>query len=275
MMINLRKIKVYRQSPESFMRTVARGVTILGLTLGLGTGFILANVFYRSESERVGLQSQTPVSASLVNTQPSVQKNTVEESLTEGELQQAIESAERDQNNLQLQRKLGLALFHYALLEQRSDLLPDVIRLLERAEQKASSKDKELYQTLGDAMFVWASQKELGKMPLARAAYQKALEVEPKDADLLVSIGLTFFNEVPPKPAAAIEKYIQALRFNPNHEKGLESLTIALIKIHKTAEAALALEKLHQVNPQNEFLDDLQTSLNQQQLAINKLNNNS
>jgi tetratricopeptide (TPR) repeat protein len=265
----------------SFMGVAGLRTLTLGLIFGLIIGFILANIIYRTngaEQPRLSLQTQnqSKPTGAVSNSQEGSggaadasenQLDDSENTLTVDELHQAVIKADGDKDNLQLQRDLGIALFRYAVLEQKTDLLPDAVRLLERAATKTFVKDKELHETLGDALFVLAQLEESSKMPLARAAYQKALEIEPKNEDLLVNIGLTYFFEQPPNPPAAIKQYKQALEFQPFNEKALESLTIALLALRQTAKAAESLKKLQQVNPQNNHINDLQTQVNQLELT--------
>jgi tetratricopeptide (TPR) repeat protein len=254
-----------------------------GLIIGISLGFVLANTFYRANGAEKGslsllTQVQTGTSAPLINSSQQTiepaksanQTNRNENILSADELHHAIVKADADKGNLPLQRNLGIALFRYAALEQKTDLLPHAVRLLKRADQESFLKDKELHEVLGDALFVLAQQGEPQKMSLAREAYRKALRIDPKNPDLIVNIGLTYFLEQPSNPSAAILLYNQALSLHPTlegNEKALENLTIALLSLGQTVKAAQTLKELQLVNPQNKAISDLQTQITQRQLT--------
>ncbi len=246
----------------------------LTLILGLSLGFILANISFRfDEGRQPPLNSRTntqTVSPPFANKPQNSSQTTAapadpegSSSLSVSELRQAVDKADQDEKNLRLQRNLGIALFKYSALEHRVDFLPDAIRLMERAVRTPFSRDRELDETLGNALFVQAQQVEPDKMPLARQAYQRALQAEPGNADLIVNIGLTYFLEQPSDPAAAITQYNQALKIQPRSEKALENSVIALLALKQKVNAGETLQKLRQINPQNESLNDLQSQVNQ------------
>lgn len=261
------------------MRRISLRTLVLGLFLGSVSGFILANTIHRNDvgAERQGPRVQTKAQAPPFNqtanpeqsnnSRAAIENSENDNSLSPVELRQAIVKADENKDNHELQRNLGIALFKYAVLEQKTDLLPDAVRLLERADQKYLSKDRELFETLGNALFVLARQQEPEKMILARAAYQKAFQIEPKDAGLLVNIGLTYFYEEPSNPSAAIIQYKRALILQPLDEKALENLTRACLSLGQIAKARENLKRLQEINPQNKALDDLQTELSQQQIV--------
>ena len=251
---------------------------MLSLILGLSLGFILANISFRFAEGRqnfnLNLQTQAQINSAdsphKANKSDNLDKPSAPSavdsesgSLSINEVQQAIKKADQDVDNLQLQRDLGTALFRYSALEHRADFLPDAIRLMERADQKTFSEDKELHETLGNALFVEAQQVDSNKMSLARQSYQKALQIEPNNADLIVNIGLTYFFEHPSNPAAALTQYNQALKIQPRNEKALENLIVVLLALKQSLKANERFQELRQLNPDNQSLTDLQSQVNQ------------
>lgn len=250
---------------------------LIGLTFGLSSGFVLANVIDRTD-ERVTPKINLPAEQRLESSQSQV--NSSENSgpklvnsnagdankLSDEELHEVIARADKNKDDLKLQRNLGIALFKYASLEQNGELMLDVIRFLERADKKAFSKDKELYETLGDALFINGKQ-DNAQIHLAREAYLKGLKVDPQNADLKVNIGVTYFSQNPPNPSAALSQYNQALILDLSNERALENKIIALIALKKNSEARKNIKRLAQVNPRNSALNDLQTQINQTDLT--------
>ena len=240
----------------------------IGIIIGLTLGFVIANGFSRAELENRRLSAQArqapPVSP---QTQASPEQNGGER-LSVEELRQAVSKADADPTNSKLQRDLGIALYRYAGLEQNASLLIDAVRLLERAETaSAGGGDAELLATLGNAQFILARQSEPARMVKARAAYQKALKANPKNADLIVDLGLTYFFAEPSEPEQALKAYLQALEVNLSHERALESVVNAYLKIGDSKEASVYLDKLKTVNPNNLSLPDLQVQLAQSEVS--------
>lgn len=239
----------------------------IGIIVGLTLGFVIANGFSRAELENRRLSAQAgqapPVSPQA---QASPEQNGSER-LSVEELRQAVSRADANPNDVKLQRDLGIALYRYAGLEQNASLLVDSIRLLERAEAKAKADDTELLATLGNAQFILARQSEPARIIKARTAYQKALKANPKNADLIVDLGLTYFFAEPSEPQQALKAYLQALEANPSHERALESVVNAYLKVGNSREAAVYLDKLKAVNPNNFALSDLQVQLAQSEIA--------
>lgn len=250
------------------MKSGSIGYLLVGVISGLILGFILANGFSRAESENRRLANTAVKSAPATSPQIQTSDNTDRrETLSPDELRQAIAKADAEPQNLELQRNLGLALYRYAGMEQNSALLVDAVRLLERAAPKVSAADNEFFGTLGNAQFIMARRGEPQRMVQARAAYQQMLKSDPKNVDVLVDIGLTYFFDTPAQPQQALQFYSQALAVNSTHEGALENSIIAFIKLDKGSEAAAALEKLKAANPNNAALSDLQIQVAQLEIA--------
>ena len=249
---------------------------LIGTTIGLIAGFWAANAFYRSQAGQIPTaQTVAPINANQAVTtaaaQPqSSQTTAAVEKLSDDELRRAIAKVEQNPNDLKQHRDLGLNLYRYAALEQKVELLPDVIRLLERAQTAPEFADQTLLTTLGDAYFNLAREKDSAQMPKARAAYQKALKIKPNDADLLTDIGLTFYFARPSDTAAALDYFEQSLKINPRHERALENLITLQINAAKIAQAQENLIKLKQINRQNVLIADLETQLAQKSLESGK-----
>jgi tetratricopeptide (TPR) repeat protein len=251
------------------MRSGNFGYWLAGILLGLVAGFTLANSFYRAQLQAVNLNVEQAV-PNLVQPKGEVgtaNSNPDQLNLSDEELHQAIARADNNPEDLQLQRKLGLSLYRYAVLEQQSGILPDVIRILKRAEQDSLQKDSELFVTLGDALLVLGREGESQKIIEARSFYQKALQVEPKNADFFVGLGLTYLLAEPSNPSQALIQFQQALQLNSRHERALGNVVAAYLALKKDKEAADNLERLRQLNPQSTVLKDLQIQISQRQIS--------
>lgn len=250
------------------MRSFLGGTTVLGLGLGLAIGFGFANLSHRFESQT---QSQIiqlqPASPSKSPDPPTtVQDDRSDSILSREELEQSIANADNHRSDKKLQRDLGLALFRYAQLEGDTDLLSDVVRLLDRASQEKSLQNKDLYQTLGDSLFILAKKNDLKKILATRDAYKKALQLDSADADLLINIGLTFESQDPADYRMAIKQYNQALQLKQNYQKGLEFLARVLVKNREIAQAEIVAQKIKLLYPSSNALAELQASINQEKL---------
>lgn len=246
----------------------ALGNALGGIAVGLIFGFVLANGYARTEIERRRLtfNAQTTTKQDSVS---AVQDNEKDQNskLTLEELRLAIAHADKQPNNAKIQKEMGMALFRYASLEQNTELLFDAVRLMERAEVSGENLDTDFFKILGSANFILARSNKPENMLKALSAYQKAVRLNPKDLDLQVDLGMTYSFLQPPDLQSAVKVFSQNLKYNPNHERSLESLVRVLLEVRDDQNAEKNLEKLRHVNPSNSALNDLQTQLAQIRLS--------
>ncbi len=187
--------------------------------------------------------------------------------LTDEQLGNAVKQADADPSNVEIQNKVGQALYFYAWEKGNAQILPEVARILKRAH----ALDPKNYRTTviaGDAHFLLASRDgDAAPLGEARKFYEAALASQPGDAQVRTNLGRTYFFDKPPNPQRAVAEYRRALQSDPRQELALQSLAAALIETGGLEEAARRLEELEKVNPSNTELPGLRAQLEQKRNA--------
>lgn len=231
-------------------------ISIVAIIISFFGGFLLANALNRNELNTIRAEVER------LKTTPN---NNSEVSLSDEEIRQKIAEADKNPDNINFQKNLGLALYRYAAMKQDADLLAEVARLLARANQQ-DNQDYDVLITLGNSYFdIGYIKKENENLVKARDFYQKALAQKPNDVDVRTDLGLTYFLVNPPETDKALAEFQKSLQTNPKHEKTLQVLAQALISQNKAVEAEKYLKQLKEVNPENQFLPELETQLSQTQ----------
>jgi len=220
-------------------------VSIIAVLISFVGGFLLANALNKREldqlrSENARLQSEN-------------RKLT----LSDEEIQAKLAEADRRTDDFDFQKSLGIALYRYSIISQEPKYLPDVVRLLERANSSNPNDFETLVALAGVSFDLGQTKKDNLYYEKARKFYQEALKLRPKDADIQNSIGVTYLLSEPPDHEKAIIEFQKALKINPNHEKSLENLIRAYTAQGKNKEAEEAKNKLKQINPENQILKEL------------------
>lgn len=230
-------------------------LSIIAVIASFAGGFLVANSLNRREI--TALQNENE---NLKNAQTETERNNEEFSLTEAEIRQKIDEADRNPNNTAFQKNLGLALYNYASMKQNTDLLKEVSRLLNRVYDK-NPKDYETVVTLGNINFdIGYFNKSNEDFQMARSFYQKALEQKPNDSEVITDLGLTYFLADPPDFEAARADFQKSLQIEPKNEKTLQVMIETLVKAGKNAEAEKYIADLKEVNPKNDVLSNLNSS---------------
>ena len=229
---------------------------IAALLLGFIGGFLLANAINRSEM--AGLRAQAVQSTSSnSNTGSPAASDGSEPSLTDDEIRAKLAEADRNPSNFDYQKNLGTALYKYASMKDLPGLLPDTVRLLERADS-LNGKDLEVIVALGNAHFDQGFQKkDASEFQKARETYARALALHPDDADVQTDNAITWFVQPDPdypKAAAALEKIVAS---NPKHTRSLQFLAQTYIKLGRTADAQKILDKIKAIDPTDKSIADL------------------
>ncbi len=241
---------------------------LVGLLAGFMVGFLIANSVNHREGGAPGAKPAQP--GATAPAQNSDLSGTADGSdsprLSEAEVQKAIASGDQKPDDIEFQRKLGLALYRYASYTQDARYLPDVARFLKRAYD-ADPKDRDLTISLGNVLFDIAQKNDPSRFAEARIYYQHALEMKADDADVRTDLGLTYYFGKPSDPQRAIAEYRKALAVDARHEATLQNLAAALIVTGNQAEAEKRIAELQSVNPSNAALSDLRAQLAQSKNA--------
>lgn len=231
-------------------------ISLVAVIISFFGGFLLANALNRNELNTIRAEIER-----LKNSTP---QDKSEVSLSDEEIRQKIAEADKNPENFNFQKNLGLALYRYATMKQDAQLLAEIARLLTRANQQ-DAKDYEVLITLGNCYFdIGYIKKDNENLTKAREFYQKALSQKPNDVDVRTDLGLTYFLVNPPETDKALAEFQKSLQTNPKHEKTLQVTAQALLSQKKVAEAANYLTRLREVNPENQFLPELESQLSQQ-----------
>jgi tetratricopeptide (TPR) repeat protein len=241
---------------------VTRNILFLasGLFAGFIVGFILANSTSRRDVAVVaGPQAATAGAPSATNASGN---RTAAQQLSEKEIREAIQTTDARADDIELQKRFGLALYAYANQTRDPRYLPDAVRFLRRAVE-ANPGDRSTTVSLANALFDLGQLGDGGRFNEARGYYQKALEMEPNDVKVRTDLGLTYYFGEPPDPQSAIREYRKSLEIDARHEQTLQNLATALIKTGNRKEAEKTIETLRSVNPKNPALPDLEALLAQ------------
>lgn len=240
------------------MKTSSLIFSILAVILSFAGGFLIANSFNRSELESVRAENDR-----LKANVTEATNKSAEFTLSDDEIKARIAEADGNPTNLKFNRDLGIALYRYGVIKKDVPILSESVRLLSRVTE-ADSKDIEVALTMGHAHFDIATfGKEPARFKTAREIYTKALELKPRDGDVITDIALTYFLEEPPNLNAAATEFQNALAINPKNERALQFYTQTLWQTGKGVEATKALAKLKEVNSSNSAIPELETMLTQ------------
>lgn len=214
---------------------------------GLVAGFLLSNSINRNEMSSLRAENEL-----LKKERPA--PNPTEITLTDDEIAGTIRRAESNPGDAQAQRNIGVSLYRYGATKQDAELIRQSIRILERAASLRPD-DQDVNLTLGHAYFdVGYFTKNNEAFTEARKYYAKVLDAKPASPDVLVDFGLTYYLQTPPDYERSVEEFRRSLAADPKHEKTLQYMVQALIKLKKPAEASEFLQRLREVNPRNDSI---------------------
>jgi tetratricopeptide (TPR) repeat protein len=229
-------------------------ISIIAVLLSFIGGFLIANSINRLELEKLRGENER-----LKNEKRNGDANDVE--LSGPEIDSKIAEADRDPNNFQFQKNLGVALYRYGAMKQDADLVERSIRLLDRAAALDKS-DREVLVSLGNANFdLGYYRKQNEPLLRARELYGQALKPKPDDIEVRTDLGLTYFLADPPDLDSAISEFRTSLQTRPDHQRTLQFLIQALVKKGDTAAAEAALQKLKSTHPTDESIPGLSSMI--------------
>jgi tetratricopeptide (TPR) repeat protein len=137
----------------------------------------------------------------------------------------------------------GQSLFDFSVEEIAEKTKP--VALAAVREAKAREED----DLDADAWYELASDLELTDAVEARAAYEKAIALDPTHIDALVNLGRLFHEDG--DPAAAEKHYRAALSADPTHPVAAFNLGVALDDLGRLAAAADAYRRAIELDPDN------------------------
>lgn len=200
----------------------------------------------------------------LKKSPPQNPSNNQQPTLSAEEIRQKIADADKNPENINTQRNLGLALYRYGAIQKDPDLIAESTRLLQRVFDK-NPKDYDVVVAMGHAFFDIGFYRRDGQsLQKGREFYLKALEQKPDDADVKTDLGISYYIAEPPDYEKAATGLQKALETDPKHERALLYMTQTMVKQNKTAEAEKFLGRLREVNPQTPSLAELTAQMSKE-----------
>ena len=243
---------------------------VIGLTLGFGAGFFIANKVTGSlpvgapaaaaNASRPAAPDSAPpldptqagaplppghpdVNSAAAN--PNANPNGV--AATDAEAQAAMEAADRKPKDFDLQMNAATTFYKLKAFDKATLYLERAVKL--------KPKDADALVALGNTKY------DMGDFVSAASFYERALAVQPQDADVQTDLGNTYFQRQPPDYKRAIEEYRKTLKFEPRHVKALQNIAAAALRLGDKAAAQEAIQQLAAINPANPLLDGLRSSV--------------
>jgi tetratricopeptide (TPR) repeat protein len=230
-------------------------IFVLGLFLGLVTGFIVTNYLNRPEF------APAAATASGGPNQPGgpPATNAEQPQISDDELAHIIQVVDSKPDDYNAQFGLG----EFLMRERQQPL--EAIKYYEQASKLKPTESKPIIG-LADAHLDAASATEDATkrnelLAKATSYYEKALALEPDNINLRTDMGLTYFFREPPQADRAIAEYRKSLQVDPKHQITLLNLTIALMKKGDLAAAEESLGQLEAVNPKHPRIAQLRAEI--------------
>jgi tetratricopeptide (TPR) repeat protein len=242
---------------------------VIGLTLGFTAGFFLANKVTGSmptsgaassaSVPRAASDSAPPLDpaqagAPLPPGHPDINSAAANENAnpngvaaTNAEAQAAMEAADRKPKDFDLQMSAATTFYKLKAYDKAALYLQRAVEL--------KPKDPDALAALGNTKY------DMGDFTSAASFYERALAVQPQNADVQTDLGNTYFQRQPPDFRRAIEEYRKTLKIDPRHEKALQNIAAAALRLGDKAAASEAIDQLAAANPNNQYLEGLRSSV--------------
>jgi tetratricopeptide (TPR) repeat protein len=241
---------------------------IVGLTLGFGAGFFIANKITgnfpvasvtmanasRAEPDTAPPLDPTQAGAPLPPGHPDIDSaaaaansNPNGVAATNADAQAAMEAADRKPNDFDLQMNAATIFYKLKAFDKAVLYLQRAIDLKPR--------DVDALAAMGNTKY------DAGDFAAAAGFYERVLAVQPQNADVQTDLGNTYFQRQPPDFRRAIEEYRKTLKIDPRHEKALQNIAAAALRMGDKAAAQEAVQQLAAINPANPLLEGLRSNV--------------
>jgi tetratricopeptide (TPR) repeat protein len=237
---------------------------ILGLTLGFGVGFFLANKITGNIPTAPAVAANAPGAATdlappldptqagaplppghpdINSAAAAANSNPNGVAATNAEAQAAMESADSKPKDFDLQMNAATIFYKLKAFDKAALYLQRAIDLKPR--------DADALSAMGNTKY------DAGDFVAAAGFYERALAVQPQNANVQTDLGNTYFQRQPPDFRRAIEEYRKTLKIDPRHEKALQNIAAAALQLGDKTSALEAVRQLASVNPSNPTLETL------------------
>jgi tetratricopeptide (TPR) repeat protein len=241
---------------------------ILGLTLGFGGGFFLANKITgdiptapaiaanasREATGSVPPLDPTQAGAPLPPGHPDINSaaaaansNPNGVAATNADAQAAMEAADSKPKDFDLQMNAATIFYKLKAFDKAALYLQRAVDLKPR--------DADALSAMGNTKY------DAGDFVAAASFYERVLAVQPQNADVQTDLGNTYFQRQPPDFRRAIEEYRKTLKIDPRHEKALQNIAAAALRMGDKVVAQEAVQQLAAINPANPLLEGLRSNV--------------
>lgn len=241
---------------------------LAGLVLGFSVGFFLANQIVPAGA-RTAVEATEPAASQSPTTAAPGSAGPIDPSQTGGQLppghpdisnvasdgspadpngvaatnadaQKAMEEADAKTGDFKLQMRAAETFYRLKAYDKAALYLDRAIKLRPR--------DAAALALAGNAKY------DAGDFAAAASFYERALQVEPNNADVRADLGNTYSQRQPPDLRRAVEEYRKAVKANPRHEIALQNMASLAVRLGDKAAAREAVEQLAAANPSNPAL---------------------
>ena len=247
---------------------------VIGLALGFGAGFFIANKVTGSVATAPQASAPRAAAADASDSAPPLAPDQAGAPLPPGHpdvsnaaaatensnpngvaatnagAQAAMEAADRKPQDFDLQMSAADTFSKLKALDKATLYLERAVKL--------KPKDTDALMALANTKY------DVGDYPAAASLYERVLAVQPQNADAQTDLGNTYFLRQPPDFTRAIEEYRKTLKINPRHEKALQNIAAAAMQLGDKQTARETIEQLAGVNPNNPYLEGLRAKLESQ-----------
>jgi len=230
-------------------------VATIALLVGFIGGFFLANSLNRSEMN--AMRSQAPPAAANANG-PA---NNDDPSLSQDEIKAKVEEADKNPDNFNFQRDLGVGLYRYGAMKQDLGVLAEAARILARANS-LDPKDVDVLVNLGNAHFdIGFAKKDQASFDKAREFYTKAIAIRPDDPNVRTDLGISYYVQPVPDYSRAASELQKVVEANPRHDRSMQFLAEVYVAQNKIPDAEKLLAKIKEANPTNPAIKELSSHI--------------
>lgn len=248
---------------------------LAGLVLGFSVGFLLANRIVPAGRTVAAEVSPAPGAQGAQQSSPGT-AGPIDPSQTGGQLppghpdinqlasdgspadpngvaardadaQKAMEQADAKPGDFKLQMSAAETFYRLQAYDKAALYLDRAIKLRPR--------DAAALALAGHAKY------DAGDFAAAGSFYERALAVEPNNADLRADLGNTFSQRQPADLRRAVEEYRKAVKANPRHEIAWQNMASVAAQLGDKPAAREAVEGLAAANPNNPTLPALRSAV--------------
>jgi cytochrome c-type biogenesis protein CcmH/NrfG len=146
--------------------------------------------------------------------------------------------------------------------------MPQLVKLLERANELSNQRDSEVLSVLADTYFAIAREKrDKDAREKALDAFRQATNLKPEDSALKTAYAAGLIFAEPAQAEKAIKQLEAALKLDPKNQNAMQLLVLALVQTGKTKTAEDKLAELKTLDANNPAIPELENQIAQQKAS--------